>query len=196
MTNKKFKARNLDNNMLLNRITLENSKILCKLIIALRQTGVGVERLQRLVQDYAAGNVKKFEKLSEEDAQNVVVCRQLKLHGMEFDELRAFIDTQNVPQYSGLFRRTLAENVAIFFFQLNESLGYGRNRFMRLLDEAKEYEGDPIKEVEEMLGVTFSHSLPDVEDYREKPVKFSKEEYARMRRDMEGLRALQERSKM
>ncbi len=194
MTNKKLKSRNLAGNMLLSSVSADNTRILCKLIIALRHSGFGVERLKKLVREYADGRVKEFEKLSGEDMQNITVQRQLNLNRMSLDELVSFVQTQNISQYSTRIQTTIAENVGIFFLQLNDSFGFGRTRFMRLLEYAKTYTGDATKEVEEMLDLTFSNGLPDADDYKGKPYKMSREEFDRVRRDLEGLRAFQERN--
>lgn len=194
MRNKKFKEKNLTNNIIFTAVADDNLKILCRCMVVLHRNGIGKKRLLDMLNDYDNKVMPKYKQLSAEEIQHITVCREITAIGIEFDTIERAVKSLNLP-HNSYFMRTLAENVGIFFIHLNATFGYGKTRLLRLLDEALKINGDAaVKEIEGIIGKPFDDSLVDVEEINGKPVKLHNDEIKQIQNDMAGLRALQERT--
>lgn len=194
MTNKKFKSKNLTNNIIFTDVADDNLKILCRCMVVLHRNGLGKKRLEKMLDDYDNNTMPKYKQYSAEEIQHITVCREISAIGIEYDALEKSVKSLNLP-HNSYFIRTLAENIGIFFIHLNRTLGYGKTRLLRLLDEALKINGDDaLKEIEGIIEKTFDKTLVDVEEICGKPTKLHNDELNQIKKDMAGLRVLQERA--
>lgn len=193
MTNRKFKGKYFTVNMQLSEISKANFVTISKCMLCLHSHGVSKRKMLEMYEEYSRDWVSKYNELSKADVMHEFVQRDLASIGIDLNELAPYTYYGNVvdPKQRG----ALVDNFGIFCLYLNFKIGYGKKRLRSVFEMMKRYNGDPVKEIEKLIGVKVDEILPDVQDRMGKPVKFDRAELRRIRQDMEGLRALQERNK-
>lgn len=193
MRNRKFKGKYLTVNIQLGEISKANYITIAKCMLCLHTQEISKRKLSEMYEEYTRDWVPKYNELSKDDVMHEFVRRDLTAIGIELKELAQYTDYGNVvdPKQRG----ALVDNFGIFCLYLNYKIHYGKKRLHGIFDMMKRYTGDPAADINKLLGVRCDEVLPDVQERMGKPVKFDRAELRRMARDMEGLRAFQERNK-
>lgn len=193
MRNRKFKGKYLTVNIQLGEISKANYITIAKCMLCLHTQEISKRMLLEMYEEYTRDWVTKYNELSKDDVMHEYVRRDLKAIGIDLKELNTYTEYGNVVDLKQ--RQALVDNLGIFCLYLNFKIGYGKKRLRSVFEMMKRYNGDPVKEIEKLIGVKVDEILPDVQERMGKPVKFDRAELRRMARDMEGLRAFQERNK-
>lgn len=193
MTNRKFKGKYFTVNMQLSEISKANFVTISKCMLCLHTQEVSKRKMLEMYEEYSRDWVSKYNELSKADVMHEFVQRDLASIGINLNELAPYTYYGNVVDPKQ--REALVDNFGIFCLYLNYKIHYGKKRLHGIFDMMKRYTGDPAADINKLLGVRCDEVLPDVQERMGKPVKFDRAELRRIRQDMEGLRAFQERSK-
>ena len=199
MTNKKIKKYNVHR---LAKV-LERARDIdyCGVWLALLDSGMSKKKVLEFFDDFHNNGVPQLQ----QDADDEILAHKV----YEF-----LIDVQIVPEYieqvpkrhiaeimtafqNGSYDKAIQSNCTDFMvlmYYVHKQLGYGHIRLMRIVDFIMRYQGDPRKEVQERLNITYpaDDELPDTTDiFKKRKTWYDKNEVFRMRREMDAVRVIQ-----
>lgn len=191
MTNRKIK--NVQRNMKLREVLDANAENIFTAAVCLSNMGVSHKKLVSMIEEYRSETVPEWEKNSEADVQNAKVRRALAQLGMDFEQFYEVV-LHRYPRLLPSLCCALAENLGIFFLQINYTFGFGKIRLERLLKLISEFEGKARDKAETLLNLELDKNdeLPDIDALRWKPERFDRQEARQMHRNFDAVRAIQE----
>ena len=204
MKNRKFKTRNCQAGMVMNKVYEANLRNIFTAAICLYHSGQSKRKIKEMLDVYYEETVPFWNDRAEADILKAKLDDKMKALNLSLDDVCSTIRFLCNNLYYTLpvtleFKVKLEEELtnilAIFCIQINESFGYGEIRLKRLLSKMMEYEGDAIEEGRVLFEQRFADNDGQIADMSKVNANKIKQptyyEAKKIKAEMEAIRKIQ-----